>query len=235
MTPTLDNRNNGFDITVDEMIGTHALRLDSNSTKDNLGVEEKKLIKSDVLKSTSIQPCGKNLFRRRRAKSDLTPTATKFDVSELEKRLVSEVPATSAVDTSATPWSSSSSWARVGRIASDEKWHDIKERKLTPEEERDLRVVENRQHLDPKRFYKSTGTGRKPGDLPTRVHFGTVVVGAHEFYSARMTRRERRSRIIDEVLADKEAVSYIKKKGRTLQVQKSISKRVVDPASRRRR
>lgn len=235
MKPTFDNQHGGFETTVDDMIGTHALRLDSNSTKNSLAVEEKKLIKSDVLKSTSIQSCRKNFLGRRRAISELAPVAPKFDVSELEQRLVSEGPATSAVDMNATPWSSSRSWARPGRIGSDEKWHEIEERKLTPEEERDLRVVENRQHLDPKRFYKSTGTGRKRGELPSQVHFGTVVVGAHEFYSARMTRRERRARIIDEVLADKEALSYIKKKGRALQVQKSISKRIVDPASRRRR
>lgn len=114
-------------------------------------------------------------------------------------------------------------------------WHEIPERVLTPEEERDARVVENRAFLDPKRFYKSSGTGRKQGELPTRVHFGTVIAGAHEFYSARLTRKERKPRIIDEVLADRHVVDYAKHRSIALLNAARSSRRVVDPAIRKRR
>lgn len=119
--------------------------------------------------------------------------------------------------------------------ASSDQWHEIGEREFTAEETRDLRIIENRQHIDPKRFYKSTGTGRKQGELPTRVHFGTVVVGAHEFYSSRLTKRERRSRIIDEVLGDERLAQYARKRSMRIQVSKNTGKRIVDPASKKKR
>lgn len=132
---------------------------------------------------------------------------------------------------------SSGASAQVGKNAADadKDWHEINERVLTPEEERDARVIENRAFLDPKRFYKSSGTGRKKGELPTRVHFGTVVVGPHEFYSARLTRKERKPRIIDEVLADRRVVTYAKQRSAALQNLARFSRRIVDPAIGKRR
>lgn len=119
--------------------------------------------------------------------------------------------------------------------AQESDWHEIPVARMTPELQKDLRVIENRQHLDPKRFYKSSGTGRRKGELPNRVHVGTIVVGAHEFYSSRLTRRERRRSVLDEVLCDERVMNYTKKKFKTLQQAKQINKRVVDPAARRKR
>lgn len=106
---------------------------------------------------------------------------------------------------------------------------------MTPELQRDLRVIENRQHLDPKRFYKSSGSGRRRGELPSRVQVGTVVVGAHEFYSARLTKRERKGRIMDQVLADERVKTYTKDRFQKLQQGRMISKRIIDPAAKRAR
>lgn len=114
-------------------------------------------------------------------------------------------------------------------------WHEIPVVRMTPELEKDLRIIENRQHLDPKRFYKSSGTGRRKGELPNRVHFGTVVVGAHEFYSGRLTRRERRSTIMDEIMTDDHVMNYTKAKFKNLQVARKGNKRVVDPAARKQK
>lgn len=120
------------------------------------------------------------------------------------------------------------------RAEAEKNWHDMPERVLTPEEERDARVIENRAFLDPKRFYRATGTGRKRGELPSRVQFGTVVVGPHEFFSSRLTRKERKPRIIDQVLADQRVVDYTKRRSAALQNAKAF-KRVVDPPLRKRR
>lgn len=119
--------------------------------------------------------------------------------------------------------------------ANEREWHEIPEARMTPQLQKDLRVIENRQHLDPKRFYKSSGTGRRKGELPSRVHVGTVVVGAHEFYSSRLTRRERRRTVLDEVMSDQRIMNYTKNKFKTLQKAKQINKRVVDPAARKNR
>lgn len=119
--------------------------------------------------------------------------------------------------------------------SSESDWHEIPEIRMTPELEKDLRIIENRRHLDPKRFYKSSGTGRKKGQLPTRVHVGTVVVEAHEFYSGRLTKKERRKSILDEVMSDERITKYTKNKFRTLQQAKQVKKRIVDPAAQKKK
>ncbi|PXF41905.1 rRNA-processing protein fcf2 [Gracilariopsis chorda] len=117
----------------------------------------------------------------------------------------------------------------------DDHWHEMPAANLTPELQRDLRIIENRQHLDPKRFYKSSGTGRKKGQLPTHVQVGTVLSGAHEFFSGRLLKRERRARIIDQVLASKETMHYTKSRYQKLQSDRMANRRIVDPAAMKKR
>ncbi len=41
---------------------------------------------------------------------------------------------------------------------------------------------------------------------------GTVVAGAGDHYSGKLTRKERKKTLVEEVLADEEAVKYAKRK-----------------------
>lgn len=141
-----------------------------------------------------------------------------------------------ALEESLTAESSMSDHRPTTAFSSSEcDWHEIPEIRMTPELEKDLRIIENRRHLDPKRFYKSTGTGRKKGQMPTRVHVGTVVVGAHEFYSGRLTRKERRKSILDEVMSDERIMKFTKNKFKTLQQAKQAKRRIIDPAAQRKK
>jgi hypothetical protein len=114
----------------------------------------------------------------------------------------------------------------------DQDWHEIPVAKMTPELKRDLVLIENRAHLDPKRFYKSAGTGRKRGELPQRVHVGVVVEAPHEYLSGRLTKKQRKKSFADEVFADSHIVENTKRRFAALQKQRIGNKRVVDPASR---
>ncbi|KAJ1952473.1 hypothetical protein EC988_003537 [Linderina pennispora] len=89
------------------------------------------------------------------------------------------------------------------------KWFNMKAPVLTDAIKNDLRVLQLRGVLDPKRFYKKEAVGKK---LPKYFEMGTVVEDASEFYSARLTRKERRGNLVDELLADKDARSYFKQK-----------------------
>ncbi|KAJ2703050.1 rrna-processing protein fcf2 [Coemansia sp. IMI 203386] len=88
-------------------------------------------------------------------------------------------------------------------------WFGMKAPVLTPELKNDLRVLQMRNVLDPKRFYKKSAGVQK---TPKYFEVGTIVEGATEFYSARMTKKERKSNIVDELLADKQARDYFKRK-----------------------
>ena len=147
-----------------------------------------------------------------------------FDV--LERKLADELPKASA---------SSAMNQGIEERAPDADWHVIPDARMTPELVRDLRVIENRKHLDPKRFYKASGTGRKKGELPSRVHMGTVVEAPHEFYSARIPKRERKRTVTEEAMADQGIVRFTKRRFKSLQQERSAKKRVIDPAAKRRR
>lgn len=158
----------------------------------------------------------------KRASKNDSPHTKEADWSSLEQNLQNNV---------SNITSSIQQEVRKSQV-DDSKWYEIPKVSLTPELERDLRIIENRQHLDPKRFYKSTGTGRQRGQLPTKFHIGTVVVGSHEFYSGRLTRQERKSRIIDEVLADNRIVNYTRKRMTSLQRARQTGKRTIDPSKK---
>jgi Fcf2 pre-rRNA processing len=117
-------------------------------------------------------------------------------------------------------------------VPKDADWHLIPIAKLTPELKRDLVLLENRAHLDPKRFYKSTGTGRKRGELPERVHVGIVVEAPHEYLSGRLTNNQRKKSFADEIFSDPRLVANAKKRFDSLQQSRSGNKRYVDPAAR---
>ena len=50
-----------------------------------------------------------------------------------------------------------------------------------------------RNYLDPKRFYKA------PDKMRAILHVGTVIEGSAEYKSARLTNKQRKQTIVDEV------------------------------------
>ena len=58
----------------------------------------------------------------------------------------------------------------------------------------------------PFRFYKN------PDKQGTILHVGTVIHGSAEYKSARLTNKERKQTLVEEILADKSIKSYTKRK-----------------------
>ncbi|KND02824.1 uncharacterized protein SPPG_01905 [Spizellomyces punctatus DAOM BR117] len=97
------------------------------------------------------------------------------------------------------------------------KWFDMPAPDMTEEIKRDLHILKSRAVIDPKRHYKK-GTMKA---LPKFFQIGTIVQGPTEFFSSRLTRKERRDNIVDELLADNQAKSYYKRKFLEIQEQKN--------------
>jgi hypothetical protein len=57
------------------------------------------------------------------------------------------------------------------------------------------------------------------------LHTGTVIEGPSEYKSARMTNRERKQTIVEEILADKKIRDYSKNKFLEIQSKKSSKKK----------
>lgn len=87
----------------------------------------------------------------------------------------------------------------------------------------DIAVIRNRNYLDPKKFYKSSDFSKKGSQL---VQLGTVIEGSMEsVYSNRLTKKQRKETVMDEVMADVfgSKNDYVKKKFGNIQREKSIA------------
>lgn len=115
---------------------------------------------------------------------------------------------------------------RRRRKRRESEWHDIPTMRMTPQLEADLKILENRKHLDKKRFYKSSG--RRKGELPRNLHVGTVVEGSHEFYGGRLKNKDRYESWMDELISDKDFMKKTKQKFMRIQDTKIGGDRFID-------
>lgn len=99
----------------------------------------------------------------------------------------------------------------------------------------DIAVIRNRNYLDPKKFYKSSDFAKKGSQM---VQLGTVVEGSMEsVYSNRLTKKQRKQTLMDEVMADVFASKndYVTKKFGNIQREKSIAGQAFDKKRRKAR
>ena len=96
-------------------------------------------------------------------------------------------------------------------------WFGMRATPLTEQVKQDLKLIRNRNYLDPKRFYKSA-------DVGTTIHqVGTVIEGAAEYYSSRLTKKQRKSTLVEEVMADPTVATYAQNKYRQMQQEKTAA------------
>lgn len=87
-------------------------------------------------------------------------------------------------------------------------WFNMGAPELTPEIRHDLQVVRMRSVLDPKHFYKKNDLK----GLPKYFQFGKVMDSPLDYYSGRLTKKERKKTIVDELMADAQFAKYNKRK-----------------------
>eukprot|EP00003_Mantamonas_plastica_P022798 TRINITY_DN394_c0_g2_i1.p1 TRINITY_DN394_c0_g2~~TRINITY_DN394_c0_g2_i1.p1 ORF type:complete len:379 (-),score=120.72 TRINITY_DN394_c0_g2_i1:114-1250(-) len=87
-------------------------------------------------------------------------------------------------------------------------WFDMPATQLTPEIMQELKVLRMRGYLDPKRHYKSQDSKK----IPKFFQIGTWVESKADFYSSRIPKKQRKTRLVDELLEDAKFRSYAKKK-----------------------
>ncbi|KAJ3119102.1 Deoxynucleotidyltransferase terminal-interacting protein 2 [Phlyctochytrium bullatum] len=100
-------------------------------------------------------------------------------------------------------------------------WFDMKAPELTEELKRDIDVIKSRSALDPKRFYKKPDKNMKGSAYPKFFQIGSVVDHATDYYANRLTKKERKRGILEELMADRETKSYLKKKFTKIQKEKA--------------
>uniref|UniRef100_A0A2S2P4A3 Deoxynucleotidyltransferase terminal-interacting protein 2 n=1 Tax=Schizaphis graminum TaxID=13262 RepID=A0A2S2P4A3_SCHGA len=87
-------------------------------------------------------------------------------------------------------------------------WFNLPATKLTDNVRHDLDLIRMRSALDTKRFYKKNETEA----YPKYFQIGTVVDSPFESKSGRLTNKERKRTMVDELLADAEFKQTTKKR-----------------------
>lgn len=93
---------------------------------------------------------------------------------------------------------------------------------MTPELERDLQLLRMRSVLDPKRHYKRDGS---KAHAPEFSQAGTIVEGPTEFFSARLSNKERKETFVEEVLAGEDSTHRFQSKFEEIQGAKTSGKK----------
>ncbi|GMH14399.1 hypothetical protein Nepgr_016240 [Nepenthes gracilis] len=94
-------------------------------------------------------------------------------------------------------------------------WFDMPASVITPELKQDLQLLKLRNVIDPKRHYVKGDSKSKT--MPKYVQVGTVVESALEFFSGRLTKKQRKTTLADELLSDISLTEYRKGKVREIE------------------
>ncbi|XP_078428177.1 rRNA-processing protein fcf2-like [Wolffia australiana] len=94
-------------------------------------------------------------------------------------------------------------------------WFDMPAPTITPEVKKDLEILKLRSVIDPKRHYKKGDSRLKT--LPKYFQVGTVIEPSTDFFSARLTKKQRKSTIAEELLSDQTFRTYRKRKVREIE------------------
>ncbi|VFQ81370.1 unnamed protein product [Cuscuta campestris] len=97
-------------------------------------------------------------------------------------------------------------------------WFDMPAPTITPELKHDLEILKMRDALDPKKHYKKGASKSKA--LPKYFQVGVVIEPASEFYSSRLTKKERKATLADELVSDAHLAEYRKRKVREIEAQR---------------
>jgi len=101
-------------------------------------------------------------------------------------------------------------------------WYNLPRTNLTPELKRDLQLLKMRDVLDPKRFYKKEAS---KSAVPEFSQVGTIIEGPTEYFSARLSNKDRKRTLIEEILAGESSTGRFKLKYNEIQAAKTSGKK----------
>jgi len=97
-------------------------------------------------------------------------------------------------------------------------WFNMPKTNLTPELKRDLQLLKMRNVLDPKRHYKKDNA---KNDVPAFSQVGTIIEGPTEFFSSRLSNKDRKQTLLEEIVNQEEQSGRFKRKYNDISVKKS--------------
>lgn len=111
---------------------------------------------------------------------------------------------------------------QVKKATAGSQWFNLPRTNLTPELKRDLQLLHMRGVLDPKRHYKKAGSKLK---IPEFSQVGTIIEGPTEFFSGRLSNKDRKRTFTEEVMNSEKASGRFKNKYGEIQAAKTSGKK----------
>eukprot|EP01033_Poteriospumella_lacustris_P008449 gene8449-6108_t len=108
-------------------------------------------------------------------------------------------------------------------------WHNVEASELDEKAKTGVKLLQMRNYLDPKRFYKNPDKGGK------FLHVGTVIEGATEFKTSRLTKKERKTSFVDEILSDNKTKNYTRRVFMDIQEARGNKKKFQKAAKKARK
>ncbi|KAH8683277.1 Fcf2 pre-rRNA processing-domain-containing protein [Tricladium varicosporioides] len=112
--------------------------------------------------------------------------------------------------------------AKAKQATAGSKWYDLPRTNLTPELKRDLQLLRMRSVLDPKRHYKKEGS---KAQIPEFSQVGTIIEGPTEFFTGRLSNKERKRTLVEEVMRGEKSSGRFKSKYNEIQAAKTSGKK----------
>jgi hypothetical protein len=112
------------------------------------------------------------------------------------------------------------SWTNENARSVAREWKSFKGFAPTEENLLEVKVLALRSYVDPKKHYRRNDMKKRP----TEFQIGTVVEDATGFYSDRLTRKERKKRLLDDYRDDSAFKRVAKSKFREVQQRQEASR-----------
>ncbi|GMM31752.1 Fcf2 protein [Martiniozyma asiatica (nom. inval.)] len=96
-----------------------------------------------------------------------------------------------------------------------QQWFTLPKQHITADLKRDLTLLQNRQYLDPKRFYK----GEK-WKIPERFQVGTILPGVEDGGSATSRKAKKSRGLAEQLLSDETATKWFSKTFSEIQAER---------------
>jgi len=109
------------------------------------------------------------------------------------------------------------------------KWFHVAAQEMTPELKKDLLILRNRDYVDPKHHYKGS---HELAARPRYFDVGTVQEAPHEFFTSRLTRKERKPTLVAALMADERFKAYAKKQVAEVSTKAASGGKVADARRR---
>ncbi|RPB25332.1 Fcf2-domain-containing protein [Terfezia boudieri ATCC MYA-4762] len=97
------------------------------------------------------------------------------------------------------------------------QWFDMPLTSKDPKTLRDIQLIQMREALDPHRHYKKNILKK----VPKYSQIGTIIADHSEFYSSRLTNKERKKSILEEVMSNEDTTNRFKRKRNELAAKSS--------------